>query len=59
MLFVVFARQFDVVAKRIVYQELSVLRRRAVRPEIKPPAVVVSPFEQVFTENRSDAVEIE
>jgi hypothetical protein len=59
MLFVVFARPFDVVAKRLVDHELSVLCRRVVRSSVKLREVVVSPFEQVLTENRSAAVEIE
>jgi len=59
MLFVVFARTFDVLAKRLVDQQLSALCRRVVRSSVKPREVVVSPFEQVLTENRSDAVKIE
>jgi hypothetical protein len=59
MLLVVFARPLDVLAKRRVYQKLSVLCRRVVRSSAKPREVVASPFEQVITENRSVAVEIE
>jgi len=58
-LLVVFARPVDVLAKRFVYQKLSVLCRRVVWSSAKPREIVVSPFAQVLTENRSVAVEIE
>jgi hypothetical protein len=59
MLLVLHAGPFGLVANRLIYQDLSVLFRCTVPFSAEPRNVVVSPLEQVLTNDRSYAFKIE